>query len=375
MWWWASNVNMSTFPESTKGLSGNDIADIQNKTLKKLNLPTNKWKNEETGEELDDWAYSIDTVYLASDTNFHVRGVMRGDADRNYDGSDITSGGGSSQMRKSARNKIPKLDIAQAGSLNVANDIRMLDFPLISEDSGWLRGFQIFLYYNPDKVEPWAASLPQDLNDRFTNLEYNVIDDQILTTWVSKTPRYFYPGDTLLMLNLKLLKKPVKNLSGFFKNNPLQYVVSDTTAHIVPEWKVSMPALDIYYPEDDAPRTPVWAIEEGDTIYKVGEGEVPLTSQGKLLAEHSHILAVIPNPIVSWGDVTYYVSQSSLVNLKLYSMMGETVATFVEGERQFGHYRLGMNVEHLPSGIYILRLETTVHSRTEFDIAKIVIKR
>ena len=377
MWWWASNVDMSEFPEATLGLSGNDITDIQNKITRKLNAPTNKYRNMETQEWLDDWAYSVDTLNLVSDTNFHVRGVMRGDADRNYDGSETTSGGSPSQMRKGVgRNKIPKLDIAQVGSLNVPNDIRMLDFPIISEDSGWLSGFQIFLYYNTDKVEPWAASLPNDFDVRFTNFEYNVIDDQILTTWVSKTPRYFYPGDTMLMLNRKLLKKPVKNLSGFFKNNPLQYVVSDTSAHILPEWKVSMPALDVYYPEDDGRLVgPTWSIEEGDTIYKVGDGETPVRSQGDPIQNHSHILAVIPNPIISWGDVTYYVSQSSLVNLKLYSMMGECVATFVEGERQFGHYRLSMNIEHLPSGVYILRLETTVHSRTEFDIAKIIIKR
>ncbi|MDE5609557.1 MAG: hypothetical protein K2I66_04135, partial [Bacteroidales bacterium] len=297
MWWYASNVDMSVFPPATLGVSGNDIADIQSKITRKLNLPTNQFRNMETEEWLDDWVYSTDTVYFTSDTLFHVRGVMRGDADRNYDGSESTSAGSPSQMRKSARNKVPKLDIAQVGSLNITNDIRMLDFPLISEDSGWLSGFQIFLYYNADKVEPWAASLPKDLNDGATSFEYNVVDDQILTTWVSKKPRYFYPGDTLLMLNLKLLKKPVKNLSGFFKNNPLQYVVSDTTAHIVPSWRVSMPALDIYYPEDDGPRGPIWAIEEGDTIYRIGDDEVPLTSQGKLLTEHSHILAVIPNPI------------------------------------------------------------------------------
>lgn len=367
MWWWASNVNMSSTPLLTKGLDGNDATAIQNKVAQKLGYG-NKYSILNTTTVLDDWAYSVDTIDLQADTLHHLRGVMRGDADRNY--NDLEA---SSQLRKSG-GRSTRLAFDRMGSISASVADRIIDYPLISQDSGHLAGFQIFLYFQPERLEPLSVKLPRRIDNPETNLEYNVVGDQILTTWVSKADPYFHAGDTLLMLRLKLSGKPSKKLSTYFKNNALQYVVSDTSARIVP-WRVAMPELDLYAPAPSD--TSRWrpTVEEGDTIYDIPENETPLVSFGDPEEEPSHILNVIPNPISTWGDVTYFVSQHCLVNLKLYSLLGENVLTFVDGERQQGLYRLSMNMQSLPSGIYVLRLETTRFGETEFDIAKIIIKR
>ena len=368
MWWWASNVDLSENPASTLGLDGNDATAIQNKVA--LSLANGNHYSDIYNQVLDDWVYSTDTLILEADTMHHVRGVMRGDADRNYNDQSA-----SSQLKRIGRRATASF--SKMGKLSVSSEERFIDYPVLSMDSGYLSGFQLFFYFNTEKVEPMGVSLPSSLKPECSNLVYNVVGDQILTTWINKDKPYFHVGDTLLVLQLKLTGKPVKNIGGYFKNNLLQYVVSDTSARIV-DWKVALPQLDIWTPEDTTGRNWIWEpyVEDGDTIYDTEEPEVSLVVQGGAPHLHeSHILSVIPNPISAWGDATYHVSGDCLVNLKLYSLLGENVLTFVDGERQQGLYRLNMNMQSLPSGIYILRLETAKHGKMEFDIVKIIVKR
>lgn len=367
MWWWASNVDLSENPILTLGLDGNDATAIQNKVA--LSLSNGNHYSDIYNEVLDDWVYSTDTLVLEADTMHHVRGVMRGDADRNYNDQSAAS-----QMKRIGRRS--KVAFNRMGKLPISSEERFIDYPVLSLDSGYLSGFQLFFYFNTDKVDPMGVGLPSSLNPERSNLVYNVVDDQILTTWINKDKPYFHVGDTLLVLHLKLTGKPVKNIDSYFKNNLLQYVVSDTLARIV-DWKVALPQLDIWVPEDTIGRGWAWEpyVEDGDTVYEE-DPEVQLVTQGSSPHLHeSHILSVIPNPISAWGDATYHVSGDCLVNLKLYSLLGENVLTFVDGERQQGLYRLSMNMQSLPSGIYILRLETAKNGKMEFDIVKIIVKR
>ncbi len=367
MWWWASNVDLSENPVLTLGLDGNDATAIQNKVA--LSLSNGNHYSDIYNQVLDDWVYSTDTIVLEADTMHHVRGVMRGDADRNYNDQSA-----SSQLKRLGRKT--KVSFDRMGKLAVSAEERLIDYPVLSMDSGYLSGFQLFFYFNAEKVDPLGVNLPASLNPARSNLVYNVVGDQILTTWINKDKPYFHVGDTLLVLHLKLTGKPVKNIDTYFKNNLLQYVVSDTMARIV-DWKIALPQLDIFKPEDTVGRNWIWEpyVEDGDTVY-TEDPEVTLMVQGESPHMHeSHILSVIPNPIASWGDATYHVSGDCLVNLKLYSLLGENVLTFVDGERQQGLYRISMNMQSLPSGIYILRLETSKHGKMEFDIVKIIVKR
>ena len=375
MWWWASNVNLTTTPTVTLGLDGNDATAIQNKVAQILSNG-NKYTDDRTQQPIDDWAYSIDTILLEADTLMHVRGVMRGDADRNY--NDVSSSG---QMQKGKR--VQKAALARLGKIPVFADERLLDFPVLSVDEGYLSGFQLFLYFDPDKIEPVTVRMPSKLDPRRSNLAHNVVDDQILTTWISKDKPYFSKGDTILMLRFKLNGNPVKNVGNYFKNNLTQYVVSDTLSRIVP-WEVAMPQLNIVEVEENEDDVFDFAweplVENGDTVYlpNLNEEKGLITNSGHEHGEKphtSHIISVIPNPISTWGDATYHVGESCLVNLRLYSLLGENVLTFVEGERQQGLYRISMNIQSLPSGIYILRLETLKEGKTEYDFVKVIIRR
>lgn len=369
MWWYASNVDLSLTPYPTQGLDGNDATYIQNKVVGQLNN-SNEYLSYD-GKKLDDWAYSIDTLDLNADTMFHVRGVMRGDADRNYDKNTDPF---QEWAKSSFLSRKRKLRIPSYGYLNVDAQEKVIAYPVLSLDSGFVSGFQIFLYYDEDRIEPLKASMPSILDVNKSNLAYNVIDGQIRTTWVSSQKTFFKEGDTLLLLHLKIIGKHKKNMPSLFSNDAFQYTVSDTLARII-SWEVSMPDLNLGSASSKDSVHWSYQISDGDTVYELPENETPLAITGSPENEQSHILNVVPNPISAWGDVTYFVSGNCLVNLKLYSLLGENVLTFVDGERQEGLYRLSMDVQTLPSGVYVLRLETSKDGQTEFDIAKIIIKR
>lgn len=379
MWWWASNVNLTVEPYNTLGLDGEDATKIQDKVARRLGVTqADNFFKDKNNNTLEDWVYSTDTLDLTSDTMHHVRGVMRGDADRSYFDDVLV---GRDEMRKGR--KITKAAMAKMGKVDVYEDERILDFPVLSVSEGHIGGFQLFLYFNTDKVEPLSVRMPSKLNPQTSNLAYNVIDDEILTTWITKDRPYFHNGDTILMLRFKLSGNLIKNVGSYFKNDLVQYVVSDTNARIVP-WDVAMPQLRILeaLPKDstDDDHHNHWnpLFEEGDTIYLGGDETGLVTKSGNTDDDHnhdSHIISVIPNPISTWGDASYHVGESCLVNLKLYSLLGENVLTFVEGERQQGLYRISMNMQSLPSGVYILRLETLKEGRMGFDFVKVIIRR
>lgn len=368
MWWWAGNVNLSETPVLSQGFDGNDATAIQNKIVGKLPYNNKFSTGGSDVQVLDDWAYSVDTINLFSDSMFHVRGVMRGDANRDYD--DVSSEGQLQRLGfRSNRKKI-----ARIGQMKVDQTSTIIDLPILSMDSGSLSGFQMFIYYNRKNVEPLKVSLPHSVSSGHSNLEYNITNDQIKTTWISSDYPLVKVGDTLLILKFKYSAKIKKNISSEFNNNILHFVVSDTNSNIIP-WNVYVP--DLLIEKNNFGDTLGWkvSIQDGDTIYELPQNEKPLQVSGGMEEDRSHILNVVPNPISTWGDVTYYVSDYSLVNLKLYSLLGENVLTFVEGERQQGLYRLNMDMQTLPSGIYVLRLETSREGQTEFDIVKIIVKR
>ncbi len=65
-----------------------------------------------------------------------------------------------------------------------------------------------------------------------------------------------------------------------------------------------------------------------------------------------------PNPFNSQTTISYQLPVKAYVSLDVFDIHGRTVATLVEGEQAQGHYRVPFSVNHLPSGVYIYRLET-----------------
>ncbi|HUX61635.1 MAG TPA: cellulase family glycosylhydrolase [Ignavibacteriaceae bacterium] len=63
-----------------------------------------------------------------------------------------------------------------------------------------------------------------------------------------------------------------------------------------------------------------------------------------------------PNPFNPSTVIKYSVPAKSLVNLKIYNMLGKEIATLVNGIKTPGDYSVSFNASELPSGIYFYRI-------------------
>jgi len=65
-----------------------------------------------------------------------------------------------------------------------------------------------------------------------------------------------------------------------------------------------------------------------------------------------------PNPFNPTTTISFTLPNSGLVTLKVFSMLGEEVATLANGIREAGIHTFNFNASELPSGVYIYQLST-----------------
>ena len=71
-----------------------------------------------------------------------------------------------------------------------------------------------------------------------------------------------------------------------------------------------------------------------------------------------------PNPFNPVTSITFVIPnhESGIMNhefvsLKIFNLLGQEVATLVEGDREAGSYTVAWDAAHLPAGVYIYRLQ------------------
>ncbi len=65
-----------------------------------------------------------------------------------------------------------------------------------------------------------------------------------------------------------------------------------------------------------------------------------------------------PNPFNPSTTIQYSIEQAGMVALKVYNVVGQEVATLVNGRQEAGSYTLTFNANGLSTGVYFYRLET-----------------
>jgi len=86
-------------------------------------------------------------------------------------------------------------------------------------------------------------------------------------------------------------------------------------------------------------------------------------SESKNLPAGFDIKQNYPNPFNPDTVITYQISQTVQVNLKVFDTIGREVATLVNGEKNPGSYSVGFNARNLPSGIYLCVLSSGSFSK------------
>jgi len=71
-----------------------------------------------------------------------------------------------------------------------------------------------------------------------------------------------------------------------------------------------------------------------------------------------------PNPFNPSTIIGYEIQDTRFVSLKVYNILGENVATLVDGKQNAGSYEVQFYANNLASGFYFYRLETSSFSKT-----------
>jgi len=71
-----------------------------------------------------------------------------------------------------------------------------------------------------------------------------------------------------------------------------------------------------------------------------------------------------PNPFNPTTKIEYSIPQESFVQLKIYDILGNEVATVVNQEQTAGTYRADFNAQNLSSGLYIAKLQAGNFSKS-----------
>jgi hypothetical protein len=79
--------------------------------------------------------------------------------------------------------------------------------------------------------------------------------------------------------------------------------------------------------------------------------------------ERNRLLQNYPNPFDQLSIISYQLSVSGKVLLKVYDVMGNEVATLVDEQKQPGKYEVEFDGTNLPSGIYYFRLTMGKYSQ------------
>jgi hypothetical protein len=72
-----------------------------------------------------------------------------------------------------------------------------------------------------------------------------------------------------------------------------------------------------------------------------------------------------PNPFNPETTIKFNIPKAGLVNLQVYNVLGQSVATLVDKNIAAGEYSATFNADHLPSGIYFYRLQAENYQMTK----------
>ena len=76
-------------------------------------------------------------------------------------------------------------------------------------------------------------------------------------------------------------------------------------------------------------------------------------------------ILVFPNPLSTSTTISFSLSQSEKVSLRIYDVTGRLVTTLSDGEMNEGAHQLVWNTEDVNAGIYFLRMEAGEYVQTE----------
>lgn len=93
-----------------------------------------------------------------------------------------------------------------------------------------------------------------------------------------------------------------------------------------------------------------------NNLYEPANSEDPNTMERSRVLTASVPQVISPNPFNPTTNISFNLPEAANVQLKVYNVMGQEVATLVNGALEAGNHRVTFDAGALPSGLYISRL-------------------
>ncbi len=97
------------------------------------------------------------------------------------------------------------------------------------------------------------------------------------------------------------------------------------------------------------------------TYLELDPSEVPcevISSADNPVSHLANPIVIAPNPSNSTFAIQYEHAQSGNLNMQVYNILGEKMADLLKGKQMAGNINLSFDAQHLPSGIYLLHIQT-----------------
>lgn len=161
-----------------------------------------------------------------------------------------------------------------------------------------------------------------------------------------------------------------------FVNDVWQYSIARNkwTRHTVsgPQPEPREGHTAIYRPEED--KMVIFGGSGAGTYNDLWEFTKPVTLVKERLGETPKALGLLqnyPNPFNTSTQITFSLPRDTYVILRVYNLLGNEIATLIDGWRSAGIHSVTWNAEGTPSGVYVCRLE----AGTVLDVIKMVLMK
>ena len=125
-----------------------------------------------------------------------------------------------------------------------------------------------------------------------------------------------------------------------------------------------LPVVSVYDMKIHAQENYLAIGTHGRSMYKVDLNQLVNVKENTNQLTGFKLSQNYPNPFNPSTNLSFVISSSSFVTLKVYDVLGNEVATLVNEEKSPGSYKVNFNAQNLSSGVYYYRLESGSYSVT-----------
>ncbi len=272
----------------------------------------------------------------------------------------------------------------------------------VYDSEGVFKGYKYF-NFNVDADTTYGYTIQREVQQDGSTIEVRFDWDYLSKELVLKSYRIFNrrtSGDQGQGFNQALTATVINgqqaisrsmnvysNYPGIFNDGPIYAEMGDTLVYYIsarnpdlsiPEVEVSnMPASATFDPET---RRFFWVVDEVDPspmMYKASRGDKFVTTEVEFITEQFtvgteeienpnefRLSQNYPNPFNPTTNISFNLPSTNNVDLKVYNLLGQEVATLINGRLNSGNHTIKFDASRLASGVYIYRLVSGEFSQT-----------